>query len=405
MKRLELKCRECSAWYPAERIFICEKCLAPLEVVYSEESTITKETLESRVKSMWRYFELLPVEDKTKIVDLGTGYTPLIRAERLSEKLGIDLFLKNDTVNPTLSFKDRPSSVAVTKAVEFGDNDVCCVSTGNLAASVAAHAAHAGLNAYVITPENIEKEKFAQIIAYGAKIITVEGTYDDANRLAAIASLRLGWNIVNITTRPYYVEGSKTIAYEICEQMNWNLPDYVVVPCASGALLRSIHRGFKQFKDKGLIESIPRLIGAQASGCSPLVNAFRKRSFEIEPVRYPKTIAKSIAIGDPADGKYAILSIMETDGCMEEASDEEIVDATKLLASKEGIFAEPAGSVTIAVTKKLIDLGFIEKGSSVVCCVTGNGMKAQELVLHNFSPLRVKPEIESFEKKINSRVN
>ncbi len=401
--RFHLECRECSTPYLPQKVAICENCLAPLDVVY-ENVKIEKSELELREKNMWRYFELLPISSKKSIVNLGTGFTPLLKAEKISESLGVSLYLKNDTVNPTLSFKDRPAGVAVSKAVEFGDKAVCCVSTGNLAASVAAHASKAGIEAYVITPQNIEREKFTQIAAYSAHVIAVKGTYDDANRLAALASLELGWNVVNITSRPYYVEGSKTIAYEICEQLAWNVPDFVVVPCASGALLRSIHRGFKEFYEAGLIYSLPRLVGAQAAGCAPLVKAFYRGTTEIEPVKEPDTVAKSIAIGDPADGKYAIRSVLETDGCMEEADDREIVEAIRLLASKEGVFAEPAGGVTVAVTKKLVELGFIEKGSSVACCITGNGIKAQELVLEGFSPPVIEPDIKELARAVSGEV-
>ena len=344
-----------------------------------------------RPKTIWRYHELLPVNDLDRVVDLGAGYTILHRSKGLSEALGIEkLHIKDDTVNPTNSFKDRPSSVAVSKAVEFGAKAVGCPSTGNLAASVAAHAARAGRPCYVFIPSNTEPSKVLQAAVYSAKIISVNGTYDEANRLAAQAANEYGWAFANVNLRPYYVEGSKTLAYEICEQLGWNAPDAVVLPLGSGALFCAVDRGFRQFRELGLIEDKPiRLIGAQASGCAPIVEAFKSGSSDVTPIEHPHTIAKSLAIGDPGDGVYTLRAIRESKGVAESASDEEILSAIKLLASTEGIFAEPAGSVTVAVLKKLVESGEVQSDERVVCCVTGSGFKSADTILTTIEAPRV----------------
>ncbi len=401
-------CRECKESYPLERITICEQCLAPLDAEYELGSlTIARTSFESRVKSIWRYSELLPILDKSHCIELGVGLTPLVRASNLGNSIGSSkLYLKNDTLNPTLSFKDRPAEVAVSKALEFGDRVVSCVSTGNLAAAVAAHAAKARLEAYVLAPFDIEPEKISQILAYGAKVISVSGTYDDANRLATLASYELGWNVVNVTSRPYYVEGSKTIAFELCEQFDWNPPDNVIIPVASGALLRAIHRGFEQFRDLDLIDKVPRLFGAQAEGCSPIAAAYKEGVSTLKPVEAPKTIAKSIAIGDPADGRYVLETVRQTSGSVEAVSDSEILAAIVELGRSEGVFVEPAGGVAVAAARKLIHEGIIHRDDTTVCCITGNGLKTPELVLDEPSvgrPVTISPDLEALKEQLKGR--
>lgn len=348
----------------------------------------------NRPRTLWRYHELLPIKDKTKIVDLGAGYTPLHNCDRLARKLGIrKLYIKDDTMNPTNSFKDRPATVAVSKALEFGFKNIGCVSTGNLAAATAAHAAKAGTPCYVFIPFDIEVNKVLQAAIYGAKIIAVKGTYDEANRLAAEAIDEYGLAIVNVNIRPYYVEGSKTLIFEICEQLGWRAPDNIIVPMGSGALLCSIWRGLKQFIEIGLINELEtRIIGAQPEGCSPIVKAFKSNLNDIFPIEKPRTIAKSLAIGDPGDGIYALKIIRESNGVAESASDKEILEGIKLLAENEGIFTEPAGGVTMAVLKKLIESGEISRDEEVVCCITGSGFKSSETILETIpKPIEINP--------------
>ncbi len=337
-------------------------------------------------------------------MDLGAGYTILHKCTRLAEALGLTtLFIKDDTVNPTYSFKDRPGTVAVSKALEFGAKAVGCASTGNLAAAVAAHAAKGGLPCFVFVPADIELNKIVQASTYGAKIVAVKGTYDDANRLAAEAAEAYDWALANINIRPYYVEGSKTLAFEVCEQLGWETPDHVIVPVGSGALLCAIWKGFKEFKQLNLIDDAQiKVTGAQPSGCSPVVGAFKSNTLDIDPIEYPDTIAKSLAIGDPGDGVYAVKTIRESRGTAESATDAEILDAIELLAKTEGIFAEPAGGVTIAVLKKLVEKGEISRGEKVVCYVTGNGLKATETILHNIpKPVEIKSNLESLAKIVS----
>jgi len=334
-------------------------------------------------------------------VNLGVGLTILHECKRLAETLRLrKLYVKDDTVNPTGSFKDRPATVAVSKALELGFKAVGCASTGNLAAATAAHAAKAGIPCYVFIPSNTEINKVLQAATYGAKIIAVKGTYDEANRLAAQASDLYDWALVNINLRPYYVEGSKTLAFETCEQLEWNAPDNIVIPMGSGALLCAIWRGLKQFSRVGLIDELKtRIIGAQPGGCSPIVSAFKSNSDDVIPVEKPNTIAKSLAIGDPGDGIYALNAIRESGGAAESATDAEILEGIKLLAKTEGIFSEPAGGVTIAVLKKLVEAGEIPRDEDVVCCVTGNGFKSTDAILKIFTePVEIEPTIEELKK-------
>jgi threonine synthase len=402
-----LKCRECGKEYPPIKIHACERCFGPLEVVYDINSmNIDKHIIEERDKTLWRYRELLPLEDAAKIIDLGAGFTPLHRCERLAEALGLRrLYIKNDTVNPTGSFKDRPATVAISKSLEFGFRAVGCASTGNLAAATAAHAARAGLPCYVFIPSNIEKSKILQAAAYGAKIIAVKGTYDDSNRLAAQASYEYDLAVVNINVRPYYVEGSKTIVFEICEQLGWRAPENIIIPVGSGALLCAAWRGLKQFNDLGLIDELKtKIIGAQPEGCSPIVRAYKSNSEDVLPIEKPNTIAKSLAIGDPGDGIYALRSIKESGGLAECVTDEEIIEGVNLLAKTEGIFAEPAGGITVAVLKKLIDSGDIARDEEVVCCVTGSGFKSLEVFSsRQLNIVEVEPTLSSLEEAVGWR--
>ncbi len=397
-----LICRECGKEYPLTRIHVCEYCFGPLEAVYNYKSmSLDKNSFKDRPQTLWRYKELLPITDPSKIVDLGTGFTPLHKADRLAKEVGLKtLYIKDDSVNPTNSFKDRPASVAVSKALEFGAKAVGCASTGNLGAAVAAHAAKARLPCYIFIPSGLEFNKIIQVAAYGAKIITVNGTYDDANRIAAQATEQYDLALANINIRPYYVEGSKTLAFEVCEQLEWASPDHLIVPLGSGALLCAIGRGLDEFDRLDLIEdSNTRITGVQADGCAPIVNAFTSKTDYVEPIEHPDTIAKSIAIGNPGDGKYALKRIRDSNGLAESVSDEETIEAIKLLARTEGIFTEPAGGVTIAALKKLVYSGKISTDEVIVCYVTGNGLKTPEAVLdHIAKPVEIEPTLDSLYK-------
>jgi threonine synthase len=383
-----LKCRECLKEYEPQFRYVCEECFGPLDVTYNELS-ITKSTFELREKTYWRYFELLPIANKSNIVSLNAGLTPLQHADRLGNKLGLkSLYIKNDSVNPTFSFKDRPAGVAVSRAKETRLKAVGCASTGNLAAATAAHAAKAGMSCYIFAPSDIEHVKIAQALSYGAEFVAVEGTYDDANRIASRIGDKKGIGVVNINMRPYYVEGSKTLAYEVAEQMDWQVPE-------SGAMLNAICKGFEELHSLGLIDSPKnmKVVAAQPRGCAPIVNAFKHNSDEVIPVERPETIAKSLAIGDPGDGMYVLKRLKQYNGLAEEASDQEIADGIMLLAQTEGIFTEPAGGVSVAVLRKLVEENKIEKDERIVCYVTGNGLKATEAVIGLLPKLNaIKPD-------------
>lgn len=398
-----LVCRECGAVYPQKLIFSCEKCFAPLEVQYNfEDIHVTRDEISKRPKSIWRYKELLPLNNYESVIDLGTGLSTLHKAENLGKHLGLsNLYIKDDTVNPTNSFKDRPASVAISKAKEFEVVAVGCPSTGNLAASVAAHAAKAGLPCYIFIPSNTELNKVLQASVYGARIVAVDGTYDQANRLAAQVAQEYGWAFANINLRSYYVEGSKTLAFEVCEQLGWEAPDSIVVPLGSGALFCAIKRGFDQFKRVGLIEDKPtRLYGAQGEGSAPIVDSFKAGWEDVLPIEYPDTVAKSLAIGDPGDGYYVLKHLRETGGAAEAVSNLEILDAIKLVAETEGVFTEPAGGVTVAVLKKLAEEGHFKQDEKVVCAVTGSGFKATDTIQNVlFSPPVIKPTLSSFREQ------
>ncbi|MEK0350846.1 MAG: threonine synthase, partial [Nitrosopumilus sp.] len=363
--------------------YICDDCFGPLDVKY-DFPTITKDTFSNREHTYWRYFELLPIENKSNIVSIGAGMTPLIKAEKLGEKIGLkNLYIKNDSVNPTFSFKDRPAGVAVSKAKEFGLSAVGCASTGNLASATAAHAAKGGFACHVFAPSDIEMAKITQALSYGANYIAVDGTYDDANRIAAQIGDSKGIGIVNINMRSYYVEGSKTLAFEVAEQLDWQVPDQLIVPVGSGAMLNAICKGFEELQQVSLLNNIDNMhmIAAQPHGCAPIVDAFKKNSKEVIPVEYPDTVAKSLAIGDPGDGRYVLKRLKQYNGFAEECNDQEILDAILLLARTEGIFTEPAGGVSLAVLQKMIEQGKIDKNDKVVCYITGNGLKATESIM------------------------
>ena len=395
-----LKCRECGIEYTPTFKYICEECFGPLDVIYDVPSDLNKDTFSSRQeKTYWRYFELLPIVDKNCIVNIHAGFTPLQHAEELGTHIGNlkNLFIKNDSVNPTFSFKDRPAGVAISKAREIKLKAVGCASTGNLASATAAHAAKARLPCFIFAPSDIEKVKIAQALSYGAKFVAVDGTYDDANRVASIIGDSKGIGIVNINMRPYYVEGSKTLAFEVAEQLNWQVPDHLIIPVGSGAMLNAICKGFEELHEIGLIGDVSNLkvTAAQPHGCAPIVDAFKNNSSEIIPVERPDTIAKSLAIGDPGDGIYVLRRLKQYGGLAEEATDNEIIDGIMTLARTEGIFTEPAGGVSIAVLKKLVDDGFIEKNEKVVCYVTGNGLKSTEAILSVLPKIDiVKPDVQ-----------
>ena len=403
MKIKGLKCRECGKEYPAEPLHVCEFCFGPLEVNYDYAAIgkiISRERISQGPKSLWRYIDLLPIENEAT-VGLHAGFTPLILAKNLGRALGLDdLYIKNDTVNhPTLSFKDRVVAVALTRAKEFKFDTVACASTGNLANAVAAHAAQAGLRCFVFIPYDLESAKVLGNLIYKPTVVAVEGNYDDVNRLCSEIAGEYPWAFVNINIRPYYAEGSKTIAYETVEQMGWRTPDQVVVPVASGSLLTKIWKGFKEMERLGLIGKVStRINGAQAEGCSPVVSAFKEKRDFIRPVR-PKTIAKSLAIGNPADGYYALKTVRESDGYLESVSDAEIIEGIQLLAQTEGVFAETAGGVTVAVLKKMVREGIISRKDVTVAYITGNGLKTQEAVVGTLGePVRIEPSLMSFEK-------
>ncbi len=402
-----LKCRECKKEYPAEALHVCEFCFGPLEVNYNYDEireVLSRDTISQGPKSLWRYAALLPIEGPPT-VGLHGGLTPMVKANNLARVLGLDaLYLKNDTVNhPTLSFKDRVVAVALTRAKELGFDTVACASTGNLANSVSAHAAQAGLKCYVFIPSDLEAAKILGNLIYKPKVVAVEGNYDDVNRLCSEIASEYAWAFVNINIRPYYAEGSKTLAYETAEQLGWRSPDHVVVPIASGSLLTKIWKGLKEFEQFGFIPPVKtRVSGAQAEGCSPVAEAFKAKRDFIKPVK-PKTIAKSLAIGNPADGYYALKTAKETGGSIETATDPEIVEGITLLAETEGIFAETAGGVTIAVLKKLVAQGLIRKGDVTVAYITGHGLKTQEAVMQAVGePVRIQPNLTSFEQTIQN---
>lgn len=395
-----LQCHLCKSVFPAEAKYVCEKCLGPLEAMYDYSAiTLTREQIERRPKNLWRYRELLPITGEP-LTGFHSGYTPLVRCTRLAERLGLsELYIKDDSVNhPTLSYKDRVVSVAATRAKELGFKVLACASTGNLANSVSAHAARLGMECCVFIPDNLEAGKILGSNIFGPTILAINGNYDDVNRLCTQVADRYGWAFVNINIRSYYAEGAKTMGFEIVEQLGWRYPDHLVSPVAGGTLLPRIARGLRELRTIGLVEGeLPRIHAAQAAGCSPVVNAILAGEDYPDPVK-PDTIAKSIAIGNPADGYQVVQTIKATGGTGTAVSDDAIIDAIRLLAETEGIFTEPAGGTTLAGTIDLVKRGVIRDGESVVVCITGNGYKTQEVVVDRLAtPVRLSRAFKDFE--------
>lgn len=402
-----LKCRECGHHYEIKPVHVCEVCFGPLEVDYDYDQIakdISREKIAARDRTMWRYAEFLPL-DREPTVGRGTGFTPLVKADRLARRLGLsELWIKNDAVNyPTLSFKDRVVSVALSKAKEFGFTTVACATTGNLGNSVAAQSVRAGLECYIFMPANLEQGKILGTSIYGVHVVGISGNYDGVNRLCSEIAGKFGWAFANINMRPFYAEGSKTMGHEICEQLGWKAPDNVVIPMAGGSLICKVEKAIHEFEKAGLIgKANTKIFGAQATGCNPITHAF-KQGWELFKPTKPNTIAKSIAIGNPADGYYAIKTMRASGGYGEDVSDDELIDGIKLLAETEGIFTETAGGVTVAVTKKLVEQGRIAKNSCTVLCITGNGLKTLDAVVnHVTKPDVIEAKLGDFEKLIET---
>lgn len=400
-----LICRECGSTYPAEARYSCEFCFGPLEVAYDLEAAkqvVTRASIESGPASIWRYGALLP-DPGTEPVDLGAGWTPLRRATRLAEELGVrELWLKDDTRNPTGSFKDRVVSVALSSARRLGFTTAACASTGNLATSVAAHAAFIGWPSVTIIPSDLEKSKIAMTAIFGGTVLGVEGNYDDVNRLCVeLVAEHADWAFANVNLRPYYAEGSKTLAFEICEQLGWRTPDQVVVPVASGSQFTKVAKGFSQFIELGLVEGeAPVLFGAQATGCSPIATAFADGAEVVTPQR-PNTIARSLAIGNPADGPYVLDELRRQGGDCGSVPDSEILECIELLARTEGIFAETAGGVTIAALRQMIERGTIDREKSIVAIISGHGLKTLDAVVETATvSSTIKPSLAAAEEAL-----
>jgi threonine synthase len=406
-KVLGLKCRECGEIYPVEPLYVCEVCFGPLEIVYDLNlirQKVTRKSIEAGPTSMWRYIDLLPLEGEPT-VGKSVGWTPLVHARRLGKELGLDhLYIKNDSVNhPTLSFKDRVVALALSKAREFGFQVVACASTGNLANSVASLAAEGGFQSYVFIPADLEQGKIIANLIYGTNVLAVSGNYDEVNRLCSEAAGRYGWAFVNINLRPYYGDGSKTFGYEIAEQLGWRAPDHIIVPCAGGSLISKIYKGLNELCALELITAVPtKMHAAQASGCSPITQLVKSGGQVLRPVK-PNTIAKSIAIGNPADGYFAAETVRRSGGCAEDVSDEEVIEGMRLLGRTEGIFTETAGGVTVAVTRKLASQGVFQRDEIVVMAITGNGLKTQEVVSGDARrPTYIQPNLDSLETALKS---
>ena len=401
-----LKCRKCGQEYPIQPINLCSACLSPLEVTYDYEAmakAVSRASISKGPYSLWRYYDMLPVNGEP--IDIGSGFTPLVRARNLGSELGLDeLYIKNDCVNPTYSFKDRPVSVAVTMAEEFGFDAVACASTGNLAASVAGHAAKANMRAYVFVPSVTETGKLVGAAIYNPVLIVVEGSYDDVNRLCATISQKYRWGFININLRPYYAEGSKTMGYEVTEQLGWRAPDCVLHPAGSGLSFTKIWKGLNELAILGLIEPVrTHMFVVQAAGSSPIVSAFEAGTTHVNPV-VPATVAKSIAIGNPADGSDALKVARDSKGGACAVTDEELIEGMKLLAQTEGIFAEATGGAVIASLKRLVASGKIKKNEVTVAFITGAGPRTQEIVSDIVQPFTVQPSLESFEDVLGMQV-
>jgi threonine synthase len=396
-----LSCKECGQTYPLEALFVCDRCFGPLEVTYDRsevDPAEAKRKIQAGPANIWRYADFLPLAERPRD-PVQPGFTPLVRADRLAERLGLgEVWIKNDAANPTHSFKDRVVAVALAKARELGFETVACASTGNLANAVAAHAAAAGLDSYVFVPADLEEQKLLATGVYGTRLVGVRGNYDDVNRLCTQLSAERPWAFVNVNLRPFYAEGSKTIAYELVEQLGWELPDRVVCPIASGSLFTKIARGFEEWREVGLVEGeLPVFNGAQADGCDPVATAFAAGQDVCRPQR-PDTIAKSLAIGDPADGVYALELARRTGGAVTSVSDDEIRAGIRLLAETTGIFTETAGGVTTAVLAKLAREGAIPESERVVCVITGEGLKTLDAVREGFEIAEIDGSLESFEQ-------
>jgi threonine synthase len=404
-----LRCRECGRTYPKSLVFVCEYCFGSVEVDYDYAAikrTLTPAVIAKRPTSLWRYRELLPI-DGEPTVGLTSGFTPLVRAENLAAELGVkELYVKDDSVShPTLSFKDRVVAVALSRAKELGFDTVACASTGNLANSVSAHAARAGFKRYIFIPQDLEVGKVMGSLVYSPNLVAVDGNYDEVNRLCSEIGSKYRWAFVNINIRPYYAEGSKTYGYEIAEQLGWRAPRHIVTPCAGGSLITKISKAFKELREIGLIaDERPVLYAAQAEGCAPIVRMIKERAEVMLPVK-PKTIAKSLAIGNPADGYYARDAVLKSGGAAEWATDAEIIEGIKLLARTEGIFTETAGGVTVAAAKKLIEQGIIPRDESIVICITGNGLKTLEPLQGQLGePRHIKATLASFESAYGDHI-
>jgi len=392
-----LRCRECGRTYDVSPRYACEWCFGPLEVAYDPDAArrVTRESIAAGPPTIWRYAGLLPVDEVPGSAPV--GWTPLVRADRLAAELGLgELWVKDDTRNPTNSFKDRVVAVALAQAIEFGLKTVACASTGNLANAVAAAAARAGLPSYVFIPANLEPAKIATTAVYGANVVAVDGSYDDVNRLCTELAAEHPWAFVNINVRPFYAEGSRTLAFETAEQLGWQAPDHVVVPIASGSLLTKIHRGFTDLVDAGLLDEAPvRISGAQAAGCSPVATAFSESSDTIRPQK-PDTIAKSLAIGNPADGYYALDVVRSTGGAVGSVTDDEVRAGIRLLARTEGIFGETAAGVTVATLRRLAEEGVVRSDERVVVYVTGHGLKTLDAVGPAAPTATIPPTVDAF---------
>ncbi len=403
-----LKCRECGKLYPKKATHICEEDFGPLECAYDYDAirlSISRQAIASRAPNMWRYRELLPI-DEDPVIGFQAGFTPLVKADRLAKVLGVrELYIKNDTVNyPTLSFKDRVVSVALNRAKELGFDTVACASTGNLANSVAAQAAQAGFKSYVFIPSDLEHSKVLNSQVYGTRLVGIRGPYDHVNRLCSEIAGKYGWAFVNVNIRPYYAEGSKTIGFEIAEQLGWKVPAHTVICMASGSLLTKVHKAYNELFRVGLLEESPFAIhGAQATGCAPISHAYKAGRDLIQFVKEPKTIAKSLSIGTPADGYYALGSMKTTGGSCEDVSDPEIIAAIRLLAETEGIFAETAGGVTVGCARKLIENGKIPRDEPIVLVITGNGLKTQDAIASSLPPMDViAPSLREFDSLLTA---
>src|SRR5215212_9819295 len=407
MAPTSLSCRECGTEYGLEARYVCEHCFGPLEVAYDHtelDPAEARRKIQAGPAGIWRYADFLPFAEQPKD-PLQPGLTPLIRADRLAERLGLDeIWIKNDAANPTHSFKDRVVAVALAKARELGYQTVACASTGNLANAVAAHAAAAGLESYVFIPADLEEQKVLATGVYGTRLVTVRGNYDDVNRLCTELSAERDWAFVNVNVRPYYSEGSKTLGYEIAEGLGFELPDRVVAPIASGSLFTKVARGFQEWLDVGLLEGeVPAMSGAQAEGCSPVAHAYGAGWEICKPVR-PQTIAKSLAIGNPADGPYALELARRSGGSVSAVSDDEVREGIRLLAETTGIFTETAGGVTTATLRKLAQSGEIDPGERVVLLITGEGLKTLDAVRGSFETHEIDPTRESFEAGLTASV-